>query len=231
MPQPLSEVSTGGKLFFSAGVLRSSPFASDVAYVIALWAHTDGDIASILSRMLKADIAVGTAMYLSLGNSGGQKSALKAAAKAALPEWQEILLRAVLSVTDPMRAERNQFAHWAWGYCPEVLEAILLTHPKTIVEHNASFRQRVIDLSDGRGVIRPMPIDDTKIMVYRKADFERAVQAAERARDLYRLFYANLADPSVPGPREQLLGDKDVRAQVVRLAKSAGEEARVKLAV
>jgi hypothetical protein len=226
MPQPLSEVSAEGKLTFSAGVLRNSPFAVDVAYVIALWAHIDGDLASILSRMLKTDIAVGTAMYLSLVSSGVQKSALKAAAKAALPEWQEILLRAILVVTEPLRAERNRFAHWAWGHCSEVSDAILLTHPKTIVEHNASFRQRVLELPDGRGVIRPMPIDDTNIMVYREVDFQHAIESAERARDLYRLFYANVSDPSIPGPREQLLGDKDVRAKVDRLIDTAGDDAR-----
>jgi hypothetical protein len=66
MPRPIPEVTTGGKQTFSAGVLRNSLFASDVAYVIALCAHTDGDIASILSRMLKAESAVGTASYLSL---------------------------------------------------------------------------------------------------------------------------------------------------------------------
>jgi len=229
MPQPLCDVSTEGELFFSAGVLRGSPFAGDVAYVIALWAHTDGDIASILSRMLRADIAVGTAMYLALVSSGSQKSALKAAAKAALPEWQEILLRVILSVTDPLRTERNHFAHWVWGHCTEIPDALLLTHPKTIVEHNASFRQRVLELPDGRGVIRPMPIDDTKIMVYRKADFDYAIQTAERARDLYRLLYASIADPMVPGPREQLLGDREVRAKANELSKSAAGETRALL--
>jgi hypothetical protein len=224
MPQPLSEVSPDGRLTFAAGVLRTSPFATDVAYVIALWAHTDGDIASILSRMLKADIAVGTAMYLSLVSSGGQKSALKAAAREALPAWQEILLRAITSVVEPWRETRNHFAHRVWGHCSELPDAILLTHPKTIVHHNISRRQRVLELPDGRGVIRPMPIDDTQILVYRKVDFEEAIAEAERARDLYRLFYAILSGPSIAGPREQLLQDPVVRAKARQMAESASEE-------
>ena len=81
MPKTLAEESPDGRVFFAPGILRHSPFASDVAYVIALWAHIDGDIASILSRMLKSDIAVGTAMYLSLVGAGAQRGALDAAAQ------------------------------------------------------------------------------------------------------------------------------------------------------
>lgn len=226
MPQPLSEVSQNGKLTFGAGALRTSPFAGDVAYVIALWAHTDGDIASILSRMLKADIAVGTAMYLALISSNGQKAALRAAAKEALPAWQEILLRAIGSVVEPWRDQRNRFAHNVWGICPDVPNAILLTHPKTIVNHNVSHRQRVMELPDGRGVIRPRPIDDTQIMVYRKADFKQAIENAERARDLYRLFYATLSSGETSGPQQQLLTDDAVRARAHQMAGECDDEVK-----
>jgi hypothetical protein len=63
-----------------------------------------------------------------------------------------------------------------------------------------------------------MPIEDTKILVYRKADFEHATKAAERARDLYRVFYASVSDPSILGPREQLLRDEEIRTYVDRFA-------------
>jgi len=231
MPRPLSEVSPNGKLTFAAGVLKASPFAGDVAYVISLWAHTDGDIASILSRMLKADIAVGTAMYLSLINSGGQRAALKAAAKEALPEWQDVLLRAVTSVAEPLREQRNHFAHRVWGHCSELPDAILLTHPKTIVNYNATYRQRLLSLPDGRGVIKPKPIDETEIMVYIQEDFTEAVRDAERASDLYRLFYATISNPEIPGPRERILSDPNVRARAHQMAKGLEDITRAFLLI
>lgn len=222
MTQKLSEVAEEGKVVFSAGALRQSPFGADVAYVIALWAHTDGDIASILSRMLKADIAVGTAMYLSLANAGAQKSALAAAAKEALPEWQQIILQSIGSVADPWRKERNMFAHYAWGHCSEVSDGILLAHPKVIVNYNISHRQRVTNLPDGRGIIQPKPIDDKQILVYRREDFDSAILHAERARDLYRDFYALLATVGAAGPKAQILADGDVSVRAYQLARERG---------
>ena len=74
-----------------------------------------------------------------------------------------------------------------------------------------------------------MPIDDTKIMVYRKADFKDAIKAAERARDLYGMFYASVADPAAAGPRQQLLSDSQVRLQVERLARHTNDETRAML--
>ncbi|MFC3784710.1 hypothetical protein GGR90_003078 [Sphingopyxis italica] len=230
MPERLFDVAPDGKLFFGPGVLRRSPFAADVAYIIALWAHIDGDLASILSRMLKADIAVGTAMYLSLVNSGGQRSALNAAAKEALPEWQQLLLQTIGSVAETSRTERNQFAHRVWGHSSELPDAILLTHPKTIVNHNVSHRQRSEILPDGRGVIRPEPIDDKDILVYRQGDIDAAVAGAEHAQELYRLFYAVVCG-SGEGPKAQLLADPIVRKRLDQIGKNASEEAKATLGI
>lgn len=223
MPVPLSEVSPNGKLTFDAGVLKSSPFAADVAYIIALWAHTDGNIASILSRMLKTDIAIGTAMYLSLINSGGQRSALDAAAKEALEQWQYLLLRAINSVAQPLREQRNHFAHRVWGSCSDLPDAILLTHPKTIVRYNAGYRQRVLSLPDGRGILRPKPIDESEISVYVKEDFVEAVRQAERASNLYQLFYSTISNPEWPESRLKILADEEVKSKLFQTVKNCDD--------
>lgn len=220
MPRTLAEESPDGKVFFAPGVLRQSPFAGDVAYIIALWSHIDGDIASILSRMLKSDIAVGTAMYLSLVGSGAQKGVLEAATREALPEWQYFLFRAIGSVADDSRNVRNHFAHRIWGLCLELDDAILLTHPKTIVKYNVSLRQRVEELPDGRGVIRPLPIDDREILVYRQADFDAVIAEVERIQALYRQFYAVLCEAG-EGPKLQLLADPGLRKRVEQVGKDA----------
>lgn len=219
MPRPLSEVSPDGKLTFDASVLRTSPFAADVAYVIALWAHTDGNIACILSRMLKTDVTVGTAMYMSLTNSGGQRAVFEAAAKEALPQWQYLLLRAINSVTQPLREQRNHFAHRVWGTCSELPEAILLTHPKTIVNYNVSYRQRDISSSDCSGILRPKPIEDSAIIVYTKDDFLEAIRQAERACKLYQLFYSTISHPEFQEPRMQILADQEIKFKASQMAK------------
>jgi hypothetical protein len=229
MPQPLSRVSPDGKLHFSAGVLRKSRFAADVAYVIATWAHIDGDIASILSRMLNTDIAVGTAMYMALIGSGGQKAALAAAAREALPEWQCLLLQAINKVTASARDQRNEFAHHVWGVCSTLPDALLLTEAKIVVAYNVAMRQVVERLDEGRGIIAPKPIDCSKVMVYRENDIAAAVEGAQRATHLYQLFYAMLVSISGPGPAAQLLGDIHVHAQLCKLAANSGQEVRAQL--
>jgi hypothetical protein len=219
MPQPLSRVSLDGELYFSAGALRESPFAADVAYVIATWAHIDGDIASILSRLLNADIAVGTAMYMALIGSGGQKAVLNAAAREALPKWQCLLLQAINKVTASARDQRNYFAHHVWGVCSTLPDALLLTEAKTVVVYNVAMRQVVKRLDGGRGIIAPKPIDRSKVMVYRESDIATAVEGAERATRLYELFYAMLISTSGQGPA----------AQLRKLAEHSGPEARAQL--
>ncbi|MCP3731391.1 hypothetical protein M9978_13245 [Sphingomonas sp. MG17] len=90
-------------------------------------------------------------------------------------------------------------------------------------------RQVVERLDEGRGVIAPKPIDCSRVMVYRENDIAAAVEGAQRATNLYQLFYALLASISGPGPAAQLLGDAQVHAQLRKLAANSGQEARDKL--
>ncbi len=217
MPQILSKVTPKGDIYFSAGTLYQSPFAKEVAYVIALWSHIDGDIATILSKMLKSDIVVGTAMYMALTSAEAKKAALNAAASQALPEWQSILLQAVIRVTKPVRDERNAFAHHAWGICTEFDDRLLLTHPKTILAVNVSHRQRSQELPDGRGVIAPRTIDRSEIKVYGESDFKRVVSASRNASEFFTLFYATLSARSLDGARTQLLNEPQIQQALRKL--------------
>lgn len=222
MPQPLSKVRSDGELYFSAGCLYKSAFAADVAYIIALWAHIEGNIATILSRMLRADIAVGTAMYLALTGSEGKRAALRAAAREALPEWQAILLEAIFKATKAARDQRNRFSHHVWGRC-EGVNAILLTHPKTIVNVNISHRQAEENVTGSGRILRPKSIDRSQIDVYRKKDFEEAVGRSTMANHMVSLFYATFG-VAPAGPREQLLGYEDIQRALVGLTTNCSAE-------
>lgn len=231
MPQPLSRTTKKGELYFSAGALRQSKFAADVAHVIALWAHIDGDIATLLSRMLKTDIATATAMYLALNSGEAKRSVLIAAAKEALPEWQFLLLQAIMKATKPAREQRNLFAHHVWGICTELESAILLTHPKTIVEKNVSHRQPVKDLGDGRRLIAPKSLDKSAIMVYRQRDFEHAVSQSQTASGLFSLLYGVIGFDPTEQARRQLLNDPIVQQALQPLIRESSSEVQEILCV
>jgi hypothetical protein len=179
--------------------------------------------------MLNADISVGTAMFMSLIGSGSQKAALNAAAKEALPEWQYLLLMGINNVTAAARIQRNNFAHHIWGVSEKLPHALLLTEAKTVVAYNISHREVVERMDDGRGIIAPKPIDCSQIMVYRKNDIAKAVEGAEHATTLYRLFYGTMDARSGRGPVDQLLADDLLQAQLKKIAGKSDPKTRVML--
>lgn len=230
MPQPLSKVCSEGDIWFSARALRQSSFASDVAYTIATWAHIDGNIATIVSKMMKSDVATGAAMYASLVGGAAKDAALLACAKSSLENWHFLLLQAVLVATKASKDERNKFAHQIWGICPVLDDAMLLTPFTTLLASNVLRRQKFEVRSDGSGVIRPTEIDRSKVAVYRKADFANAVDEADKADHLFILFYATLDALSSEAAQQQLIEHSDIQKALSGKRLKAASEAEPKLA-
>lgn len=152
-------------------------------HVIANWAHIDGDLSVILTTMLGADVHIGAAMYQALSSAEAKRAALLAAAKEALPDWKYIILQAALKATKPSRDQRNDFAHHVWGTAPELPDAILLMHPNVVLQVNVSCRQ--IQNQSGNRVITPQNLNYSKIMVYKEADFAKAVRESNKVYLIY----------------------------------------------
>ena len=190
MPQPLSKVVLNPNIAIDALYVYNYPdFCGQIMRVIAHWAHIDGNLATILTRMLKADIEVGAAMYTALSSAEARKSALLAAAKIALSEIQFLMLRAVLKTTAHSRSRRNEFAHHVWGVCEQIPDSLLLLHPNIVLAMNVSYRQRVQELPEGRGVIAPKNIDFSKIFVFTATDFQKSVEDASLSEELFKGLY------------------------------------------
>jgi len=190
MPQPLSQVRPRTQIAVDAlYVLNYPEFATQVMRVVAHWAHIDGNLASTLSLMMKADVATGAAMYTALNGADARKAALLAAAKEALPEHLYVVLRAVLKATAFSRSQRNEFVHHVWGVADQLPDALLLLHPNVVLAVNVSHRQRIEILPDGRGVIAPKDYDYSKIAVYRANDFQKAVEDASESEELFKGLY------------------------------------------
>lgn len=188
MPQPLSRVHSNPSVTVSSGAIANSPdCARLVMRVIADWAHIDGDISTILTTLLGADVAVGAAMYQALTGGDARRAALLGAAQKALPPWKYILLQAVLKATKPSRDERNDFAHHVWGNVKEIPDALLLMHPHVVLEMNVSHRE--VRYEGNQGVITPKGLDTSKIMVYYHADFATAVVRSSNATMMFVHLY------------------------------------------
>lgn len=188
MPQPLSRVHSDPDVRVTAAALSSKPeFALMAMRVISLWAHIDGDTATIVSLLLKSDIATGLAMYEALSGGEARKAVLIAAAKEALPEWKYLILRAVLAIGKSSRSRRNDYAHGIWGYSEALPDAIILMPSTVVTRFNISRRQ--VYTVDGASIIRPEDMDRSKMMVHTERDFSAAVQEAEYLQLAYSYLY------------------------------------------
>jgi hypothetical protein len=200
-PQPLSKIKSDASVILGPEALSGYPhLASFVMQVIAIWAHIEGNLASMLTNCLRSDIATGAAMYQALISADAKRAALNAVAQSYLSESDFRIFQAVMKVVKPSRDRRNDFAHHIWAFSPEVPDALLLMHPSVVLNHNVSWRQFIEDYKTPIAVeegkvryVRPMPaktsLDPTKIQVFRDADFQRDLVAAEAADDYVMLLW------------------------------------------
>jgi hypothetical protein len=224
MPHPLSRVRPSAEIEVSSGAIPNRPdLAVSVMRVIAIWAEIESDAAVILSRMLKADISIGIAMYQSLTGGVSRKAAFMAAAQAALAEWQLILLRAVLNASNGSRNTRNDFAHNIWATTKDLPDALLLMPPSVRLGRHLKFREGTPD---------PRPdgaadhYDFSKIYVYRKPDLDRAVEAALDAAVHHAYLYAITGPQVVEQARRLLLREPRIQQALEPLIRESSPEVR-----
>jgi hypothetical protein len=221
MPQPLSRVHPSPKIEVYPSAIANSPFAAHVMRVIACWAQIDGLLGSILSRMLKAEIEAGTAMYQALVSADAKRAALSAAASATCPEWQQLLLQAVQKATRPSREQRNEFAHGAWGLTKEVPDSVLLMPVSIVVSRDVSMRKA--KLGGGNDAVASNDLDHSKIMVYRKRDFTEASDRALKAQMLFGLLYMVIGE-TIEQARRQLLNEPLIQQALLPLTRESSPE-------
>jgi hypothetical protein len=149
-----------------------------VASIFGHWASIEQRLSLLLVRVLGADAAPAIAMFSTLIAQHLQMGALQAAAKAALTVHELDSFLAVMSITDSVQTPRNQLAHWIWGACQELPDALLLAEPKAQKERD---RETILALeeSDRRGfdldkMMKLNTYDPSTVTVYRKGDLERA---------------------------------------------------------
>lgn len=133
---------------------------------IETWSHIDGDLTYLFSSFLRTDIQTATAVYEKITGAQQRKRALIAAADAALPDWQRLVLRAVLKVIEPSRSVRNNFAHGITGCSPDIPGAVLIAEPSALTAANVSRRQPTKSLPNGGRIFRPSEPDPNRITVW-----------------------------------------------------------------
>jgi hypothetical protein len=153
--------------------------------MFAHWGLVEYRLSLLLVRVLGADAAPALAMFSTLTAQHLQLGALEAAAKVALSVEEFDVFKAATNVTDRVQTPRNHLAHWIWGSCLELPDALLLAEPKSAKERDRELTL-ALERSDTAGVntaemAKLNSYDPTKIRVYKEADLERAALDIEEA--------------------------------------------------
>jgi hypothetical protein len=122
-------------------------------------------------------------MFATLTAQRQQIDALEAAAKAALSTDDFDVFCAVIRMTDGVQTPRNHLAHWIWGTCEQLPDALLLAEPKAQKD-----RERELKLAferaggpDVNEIVNLGRHDPATVLVYRRGDLERAKRDLEDA--------------------------------------------------
>jgi hypothetical protein len=175
-PQPVRSVRRNATVLIShEALLRHPKLATSMAYAIAVWSRIDAELGTILAYMLKGDTQAAVAMYAALTSSQAKMDALEAAARVSLVGDDRRLFAAVLILVKRAGAKRNRVAHWLWGECPQIPNALILIDPDAVLDFHTDVKEFMQALSEDKlGVPRPK-VDIARAFVYRSADFAEII--------------------------------------------------------
>ena len=190
MPQPLNRVIRNGEFRPNESVLNDNPeLAKLVASIFGLWASMQHSLSLLLTSVLGADAEPAIAMFATLTAQRAQLFALEAAAKAALSPNDFDVFSAAISMTGRVQTPRNHLAHWIWGSCEQLPDALLLAEPKAQKD-----RERELNLAferaggpDVKEIINLERYNPGTVLVYRRGDLERAKRDLEDAERITAL--------------------------------------------
>jgi hypothetical protein len=233
MPQPLSKVRRKAEIVLGASALIARPdFASQVMRVIAAWSLIDSTLASLLINLLKADTSAGAAIYGALNGSEAKRAVLLAAVDTNHPEWQRLLLRAVLKAVKPSRDQRNDFAHNVYASSPQLPDAVLLIPQQAHSEREVK-RRKAEDIHASGKRVAPEdanpPFERSQVQVWREGDFKDAVDRAIHAWHLVQSLAFTIGEHRHESVRRELLSEPLVQQALQPLTLGCSPEVQAQL--
>ena len=161
----------------------------------------------MLVRILGAAEAPALAMFDTLTAQHLQLGALKAAARAALSKQEHRVLIAGLEVAKRVQTPRNHLAHWIWGVCDQLPNALLLADPKAQKKRDRDLALALEKSETGilgaEQIECLMTYDPSTVLVYRINDLERAATDTIEARSV-TFSVCNYLDPHHRALRDHL---------------------------
>jgi|SRR6516165_3692218 len=181
--QPLLYVRPKAKYRMPANALAERPeLAALIGECIAFWSQVEGQIAVLLSAIMKAETAITAAVFLSIRNSRAQREALTAAAEIGLTGRELEMFRAIAIVYQSLDSQRTDLAHGIFAISEDLPDALLWIDSSDFTQHNLDFWIELMSQTD------PAPLQASEtvravLFVYRKDDF---VQLRDEIKELWQ---------------------------------------------
>lgn len=221
MPQPLSNFRNPGYISISGeGPSKHRPALALLAMtVIADYSILEDRVRSTFVALLGANAAISAAIFTSIRNQAGQRDALRVAASTALEgnDFARDVAAAVFSICFKADGLRNKVAHWVWGYCGNLPNAVLLIDPLATTANTAALHDALTARRSGDLSAVPPDYDLSKVMVYEERDFNAGIETIAHARKLasmlHRILSRHSLNPLKEGDPEllQLSNEPEIR--------------------
>ncbi|WP_422373305.1 hypothetical protein [Hoeflea sp.] len=167
MPQPLSKVCPNCSYSIGATGAPALPSRPELAALamesIASWSHVEAELLRVYIQLMGGKDDRATVAYLSLETQGAKTNVISAVAKSFLGKDELSVLNAILRLAKTNQKHRDKLAHWIWGICPDLPDAILLANPK--------------NMKSGYP-------DPSEVFVYKAKDFTQIIEANKRLASL-----------------------------------------------
>jgi hypothetical protein len=184
MPKPLSSLPSNIRIDLGNSHNRPTEHHPELGLlamdVIASYAILETFLASVFVELLGTTPDHAAAIYLALDSQSIKNTALRAVAATTLTELEQLYLEALFSVIKSAGKLRHKLAHWAWGFSPDLPNAVLLGDPRALGKFNLGI-SKFTTTPEHVDAVKWLQFPRDSVLVYCKADFEDALKSIRRA--------------------------------------------------
>jgi hypothetical protein len=134
MPQPLSSMSPNIRIDVGNSHNRPTEHYPELGLlamdVVSSYATLETFLTSVFVELLGDSPDHAVAIYLGSDSQSAKNAAFRAVAAETLSETELQYLEALFSVIKASGKLRHRIAHWAWGFSPDLQDAVLLADPR-----------------------------------------------------------------------------------------------------
>lgn len=190
-PQPLSSKYFSGPLTLDPRSVKERPdLAAKIGQIIATWARIESQLATIMSRILAAEVRPAMAMYEAIHNTQIQISVLIAAAETTLSGEILEIFSALMVVVKQSANNRHKAAHWLWGISPKFPDCLVLVDPASVREQDKKMGELIASLEKKQFVDVAPILDFSRAFLWESKHFDETIKDLEETNFLMSRFAA-----------------------------------------